>query len=164
MARYIGIMKAPLIALLLCAGCTSSALSDNESVTVLSAAPKPDEGYGAFKFGQPPATTSGLELLSDEGARKTYTYSKDSLAFGLVPIQEAQYTFRAGAFTMVSFKTEGFGNGNKLQGCLEQLYGPLAKVSTTTYQAQRGKAEVLFSRSYDGSASAFILDKDHAGE
>ncbi|MGI4735045.1 MAG: hypothetical protein ACRYG7_07695 [Janthinobacterium lividum] len=133
-------------------------------ITAVGSTQKPSEGYGPFVFGQQPVTTKGLELLSDEGVRKTYTYSKDSLAFGLVPVQDAQYTFRAGAFTMVSFKTEGFGNGNKLQGCLEQLYGPLAKVSTTTYQGQRGKAEVLFSRGYDGSASAFILDKAHASE
>lgn len=162
--RYLGGMKAHLIALFFCTGCTSSTLSDNEVITVLGATQKAGEGYGPFRFGQQPATLAGLELLSDEGMRKTYTYSKDPLAFGLVPVQDAQYTFRAGAFSMVSFKTEGFGNGNKLQGCVEQLYGPLTKVSTTTYQGQRGKAEVLFSRGYDGSASAFILDKAHAGE
>jgi hypothetical protein len=81
-----------------------------------------------------------------------------------VPIQDAQYTFSAGAFTMVSFKTDGLSNSNKLQGCLEQLYGPLNKVSTTSYQGQRGKVEVLLSRGYDGSASAFIVDKAQASE
>jgi len=157
-------MKAPLFCLLLCASCTSSTLSDSEIVAALDATQKPGEGYGAFLFGQQPTSTAGLELLTDEGVRKTYSCPKDSLAFGLVPIQGVQYTFRNGAFTMVSFSTEGFSNGNKLQGCLEQLYGPLTKTSTTGYLGRRGKAEVLLTRGFNGSASAFILDQAHAGE
>jgi hypothetical protein len=58
---------------------------------------------------------------------------------------------------MATLAAVGVIDGNKLQACVERLYGPLCRQGLTGYQGQRGDALVLLIRDYSGNTSAFVL-------
>lgn len=118
------------------------------------------QGYGNFRLGQPLADTTGLKVLFDGGDTKTYQRSTEALVYGLVPAAEGiTYTVERGRLTAIDFKVNGYSAGNKLQGCLEQLYGPLARHGLTSYRGSRGAVEALLTRGYDGSASVLLVER-----
>lgn len=90
----------------------------------------------------------------------SFTHLADTLAYGVVSVKDIIYVFRNGGFSQASFTAVGYSNGNKLQGCLEQLYGPLERKAVGEYHGSRGKALLMLTRNYSGDASAMIINAD----
>lgn len=148
-----------LLILALCAGCTSATLSDTETIAALTAAQAPGAGYGSFRFGQPSSEFSGLDTISIGPEGLACSRPSDSLAFGIVPITDAIYVFKSGGgFSQVSVSAIGFTDGNKLHGCVEQLYGPLERKGLTDYSGRRGQTVALLTRDYSGNASLLLVN------
>ena len=143
--------------LLLCAACTSASLSEGETRAVVTAARRPEAGYQDFVFGASIRKFAGLDTLSHEGESTVYRKKDDSVAFGVVPVERVLYTFKKGQFYMATITAVGVTDGNKLQACVERLYGPLSRHGLTGYQGRRGDAQVLLLCDYSGNASAFVL-------
>ncbi|OGX80842.1 hypothetical protein BEN47_06180 [Hymenobacter lapidarius] len=145
---------------MLCVGCHSATLSDEETIKAVAAAQAPGEGFQDFKFGQPASEYPGLDTVTSSPEGVSFTRKGEAVAYGLVPVHDVIYTFRNGGFSQVSFNSSGLSNSNKLQGCLEQLFGPLEKGEDNRYKAQTGKAMLLFSRTYSGDATAIIVSEE----
>jgi hypothetical protein len=152
-------MKKLLLAGLLLGGCTGTPLSEADMARANRIAGRPGVGYGPHLLGKPLTDTVGLRTAFDSGYTKTYQGPADSLAYGLVKVAGGvSYTVQNGELVLIYFKTENLSEGNKLQGCIEQLYGPLIQHSLFDFEGRKGKVEATIERGVLGSCAVTLVE------
>jgi hypothetical protein len=150
--------SALLVGLLALAGCASTPLSASEAAKALKVAGQFKAGYGLNELGKPLIDTVGLRGIFDAGYTKTYQGRADSLAYGLVAVEGGvSYTVQDGELVAVYFKAVGLHAGNKLQGCIERLYGPFVRHNLTSFEGRRGIVQAQVDRGLLGSCSVALI-------
>lgn len=120
-----------------------------------------DNGFGCYKFGDPPQAHKNLNLEIDEGVTKLYSASQNAITINGIEFENIRLTFCKNKLFVISLETKRL-TGMKFLSYLKESYGT-PKITRKDFEWMGKKVYLVYEPSGEKDGIVSFYSREPCG-